>query len=74
MPELDPPCRGAIEQRNADGTFRVRHPRYADQLFHGPLVRVGQYITITHASTAADQPWEVTHYVLELEEPPHRDP
>jgi len=66
MKELQPPCTGAIEEKNQDGTFRVRDPHYADQLFTGVNVELDQLITITHVKTDASLPWEVKHYTLDL--------
>jgi len=73
MQELQPPCHGAIEEKNSDGTFRVRDPNYRDQLFTGPVVSLDQYITITHVVIEGDKPWLVRHYVMDLNPPAHRD-
>ena len=73
MQELQPACHGAIEEKNLDGTFRVRDANYDGQLFAGPMVAEGQYITITHVVMEGSKPWLVRHYVLDLDEPPHRD-
>jgi hypothetical protein len=72
MRELWPPCHGAIEERNFDGSFRVRDERYADQLFVGVNVEMDQTITITHVEAEAGQPWLVMHYVLDVTRPTPR--
>ncbi len=72
MNELHPPCSGAIEEKNEDGSFRVRDDNYSGQLFTGPHVQLGQYITITHVVTDPDLPWLVRHYTLDLNRPMHR--
>jgi Tfp pilus assembly protein PilP len=73
MQELQPPCTGAIEEKNSDGTFRVKDPNYAGQLFTGVLVTLDQSITITHVVIEGDKPWLVRHYVLDVNRPMHRD-
>jgi hypothetical protein len=72
MQELKPPCSGAIEEKNRDGSFRVRDAHYDGQLFTGVNVELDQSITISHADTSADQPWHVRHYVLDITRPTPR--
>ncbi len=72
MRELQPPCSGEIEEKNQDGSFRVRDARYAGQLFSGVNVEMDQLITITHADTEANRPWRVRHYVLDVTRPTPR--
>ncbi len=69
MDELNPPCSGAIEEKNHDGSFRVRDANYIDQLFTGINVEMDQFITITHVVTDPDLPWLVRHYTLDLNRP-----
>lgn len=72
MQELQPPCSGAIEEKNQDGSFRVRDDHYAGQLFSGVKVELDQTITITHVDKDPNQPWAVKHYVLEVFRPTPR--
>ena len=73
MQELQPPCTGAIEEKNGDGTFRVKDPNYTGQLFTGVAVTMDLNIIITHVVIEGDKPWLVRHYVLDLNRPMHRD-
>jgi hypothetical protein len=72
MHELKPPCAGAVEEVNHDGSFRVRDAQYEEHLFTGVNVELDQFITITHIEEAGKEPWTVTHYKLEIIRPTPR--
>lgn len=69
MQELQPPCAGAIEEKNHDGSFRVRDRHYAGQLFTGINVELDQWITITQVEADPSGTWHVKHYVLDISRP-----
>jgi len=72
MQELKPPCTGAIEEVNHDGSFRVRNADYENRLFSGVTVELDQFITITHVEHTGEPPWPVVHYKLEITRPTPR--
>ena len=72
MQELIPPCAGAVEEVNHDGSFRVRDARFEEHLFTGVSVELDQFITITHVEAMGQAPWKVAHYKLEITRPTPR--